>query len=412
MNNDDIQLLSMSFLKEVSLKFKRYFFQTFNDDARLFFVIGPRGVGKTTAILQYILEAVERKTTSDKILYVPADHLLVEKIGLYQIAQNFTNEGGQILVLDEIHKYENWSKEIKSIFDTFKKLRVVASGSSSLEVTKGSFDLSRRALVFNMKHMSLREYIELEHQLTLPSFKLEDVLLNHQDISNELIKKIEKEGPKIISIFHKYLKRGCFPFYREYKTLDSYYLAINQMINSSVENDIIAVYPKLSGVSLKRIKKLLNYLASSCPFTPDMTKIKTALSISDERTLKQYFGYLDKLQIIINVEKAGGKLAGLQRPEKIYLNNPNFIYALSSKKEIDIGNLRETFVANIFHGLYDLKVPNKGDFIVDNKYTLEVGGKNKDSSQLRDLKDAYILADDIEFGIKNKIPIWLFGFLY
>ncbi|MBF0362437.1 MAG: AAA family ATPase [Oligoflexia bacterium] len=410
--NYDIKLLSQSFIKDVSLEFKRYFFQNFNDDARVFFVIGARGVGKTTAILQYILKRANNDTTSDKILYVPADHLLAEKIGLYQIAENFVMEGGQILAIDEIHKYENWSKEIKSIFDTFKKLRVVISGSSSLEISKGSFDLSRRALVFNMKHMSLREYIEFEYKLSLPTFKLDDILINHQEITHNLLKKFEKKEMKIITVFHKYLKEGCFPFRKEYVSIENYYLAIHQMINSSIENDIIAVHPKLSGVSLKRIKKLLNYLAGSCPFAPDMAKIKTALSISDERTLKQYLGYLDKLQIIINVDKAGGKLSGLQRPEKIYLNNPNFVYALSNKNSPDIGNLRETFVANILSGLHDIKIPDRGDFLLDDKYTLEIGGKSKNSVQIKDQKNAYVFSDDIEIGMKNKIPLWILGFLY
>jgi len=408
----DIQSLSQSFLKEVSLKFRRYFFQDLSNNPRMLFIIGPRGVGKTTCLLQYLIEFSHNNLLSEKILYVPADHILVEKVGLYEIANNFIQEGGELLAIDEIHKYPNWSKELKSIFDTFKKLQVVISGSSSMEISKGISDLSRRALVFNMKHMSFREFIEFEHSITLPHASLEEILKNHQDISNQITKKIEHEGHKVLPLFQKYLKTGLFPFYKEYNKVENYYLALNQMINSSVENDIISVYPKLSGTSLRRIKKLLVYLTESCPFTPDLKNIKMALSITDERTLKQYLHYLDKLQIIINVEKAGGKFAGLQKPEKIYLNNTNFMHALVSSENINKGNLRETYVANLLHGIHVLQVPLSGDFLVDETYTFEIGGKSKNEKQIKNITHSYILSDDIEHGIKNKIPLWLIGFSY
>ena len=408
----EIQSLSQSFLKETSPKFRRYFFRDFTDDARMFFIIGPRGVGKTTSILQYLMEHSQNNSLSEKILYVPADHILVEKMGLYEIAQNFTQDGGEIIAIDEIHKYSNWSKELKSIFDTFKKLKVVISGSSSLEISKGSFDLSRRALIFNMKHMSFREFIEFEHGISISHLSLEEMTENHQEISLQYLKKIEQEGHKILPLFRKYLKTGLFPFYKEYKTTESYYLALNQMINSSIENDIISVHPKLSGTSLRRIKKLLAFITESCPFTADLKKIKTALSISDERTLKQYLHFLDKLQIIITVEKAGGKFAGLQRPKKIYLNNTNFMHALVSTENINKGTIRETYVANLLNGMHDLKIPLAGDFLVDDKYIFEVGGKSKNEHQIKNSKNAYILSDDIEYGVKAKIPLWLIGFLY
>ena len=408
----DIRSLSQSFLREISLKFMRYFFSSCTNPPRMLFIIGPRGVGKTTCLLQYLIKYSRQNPLSEKILYVPADHILVEKVGLYEIANNFLQEGGELLAIDEIHKYPNWSKELKSIFDTFKRLQIVVSGSSSMEISKGISDLSRRALVFNMKHMSFREFIEFEHGVVIPPVSLEEILKNHQDISNLTLKKIESEGHKILPLFQKYLKTGLFPFYKEYNNIENYYLALNQMINSSVENDIISVYPKLSGTSLKRIKQLLIYVTKSCPFTPDMKKIKTALSITDERTLKQYLTFLDKLQLIINVEKAGGKFAGLQKPEKIYLNNTNFMYALVSSENINKGNLRETYVANLLHGIRSLQVPLSGDFLVDETYTFEIGGKTKGEKQIKNTKHSYILSDDIEYGIKNKIPLWLIGFSY
>jgi len=408
----EIQILSQSFLKSISPKFKRYFFRDFSNDVRMFFLIGPRGVGKTTSILQHLLELTQNDPLSEKILYVPADHILVEKISLYQIAESFTQNGGKVLAIDEIHKYSNWSKELKSIYDTFKKLKVIISGSSSLEISKGSFDLSRRALVFHMKHMSFREFIELEHEMTLPHFSLENLIKNHPQITQNIVSQIEQHNQKVLPLFRKYLTIGFFPFYKEHASTQNYYLALNQMINSSIENDIISVNPQLSGTSLRRIKKLLAYITESCPFTPDLKKISTALSISDERTIKQYLNYLDKLQIIIAVDKAGGKFTGLQKPEKIYLNNTNFMHALVQAEKIDKGNLRKTFVANLLSGIHDLKIPTAGDFLVDDKYIFEVGGKSKDDKQIKNIKNAYVLSDDIEHGIKDKIPLWLLGFLY
>ena len=411
---NSIHSLSQSFLKETPLDFKRYFFKSFRETPRMFFLIGPRGVGKTTSILQYLIDYADNDITSSKILYVPADHILLENISLFEVASNFEMEGGKVLCIDEIHKYGNWAKELKSIVDTYKGLRLIVSGSSSLEISKGSTDLSRRALVFNMRHMSFREFLEFEHKLELPRFSLHEILEKHSMIATDLVKRIEHAHHKVIPLFRKYLEKGLFPFYREYKTTESYYLALNQMINSSIENDILSTHPQLTGVTVKKMKALLGHLSTSCPFTPDLKKIKTALSITDERTLKQYLYYLDKLQIIINVEKASGKLKSMQKPEKIYIDNPNFMYALASgpHEDPDKGSLRETFVANILKGLHSLQIPDHGDFLVDGKYIFEVGGKSKGDRQIQDIKNAFVLSDDIETGVKNRIPLWLLGFLY
>jgi len=197
----DIRLLSQSFLKEVSLEFKRYFFNNCSSNPRMLFIIGPRGVGKTTCLLQYLIEFSRSNILSEKILYIPADHILIEKVGLYEIANNFMQEGGELLAIDEIHKYPNWSKELKSIFDTFKKLQVVISGSSSMEISKGISDLSRRALVFNMKHMSFREFIEFEHGIVLPSASLEEILKFIKIFQIRPLKKLNTEDIKSFHCF-------------------------------------------------------------------------------------------------------------------------------------------------------------------------------------------------------------------
>lgn len=403
---EKIEYLSKTFLNEIPNYFKRYLFQTFPEDSRLCIILGSRGVGKTTAILQYL------KSLKEKVLYVPSDHILIENISLYDIANEFSLNGGKVIAFDEIHKYDNWSKELKSIFDTFKNLRVLASGSSSLEINKGAYDLSRRAMVFHMKHMSFREFIELEKNIKLRPYDFDTILTKHTSIADEIVKKLKQNNLKVISLFKSYLKKGVFPLYVDYKTTENYYRALQQTINTIIENDILAVYPKLTGITIKRLKKLLAYLTSMCPFTPDLKKLKNILEITDERTLKQYFYYLDMANVINCFEKSGGKLAGLKKPEKVYLNNTNYIYALKTVEAKNIGNIRESFAANILSSDHFISIPSQGDFLIDDKYVFEIGGKSKSFGQIKDIKNAYVLADDIEFGMQNKIPLWLIGFLY
>ena len=409
---EELFRLSQKFIRINNREYVRYFLRTYPLKNRFSIVVGQRGVGKTTAIIQHILSSYKNDIFTNSALYIQADHFLVGGHSLYEIAEQFYNLGGKMICFDEIHKYPNWSTELKSIYDTFPKLTIVASGSSALEIYKGSRDLSRRAVVYKMFGMSFREFIEIELGINLKSAGLENIINNHQRIADSITTAVEKKGKKILALFKSYLEYGYYPYFREYKNRELFYLTLEQNIHTTLESDLIAIYPSLSGNSIKKIKKLLMIIASSVPFTPDLKKLKTTLDVGDERTLKTYLKYLEDAGIILTVSKGNRGLRELEKPEKIYLNNPNLIHAISSRMPLEIGNLRETFFLNMVETSHKVSSPAQGDFLVDGRYTFEIGGKNKDFSQIKDIKDSFLGVDNTEIGVGNKIPLWLFGFLY
>jgi uncharacterized protein len=409
---EDLFRLSQNFIRINNREYIRYLLRKFPLKNRFSIVVGQRGVGKTTAIIQHILSSYKNDIFTNSALYIQADHFLVGSHSLYEIAEQFYNLGGEMICFDEIHKYPAWSTELKSIYDTFPKLAIVASGSSALEIYKGSRDLSRRAVVYKMFGMSFREFIEIELGINLKSAGLENIVNNHRRIADGIATAVEKKGKKILALFKSYLEYGYYPYFSEYKNRELFYLTLEQNIRTTLEGDLIAIYPSLSGNSIKKIKKLLMIIASSVPFTPDLKKLKTMLDVGDERTLKTYLKYLEDAGIIMTVSKGGRGLRELEKPEKIYLNNPNLIHAISSQTPLEIGNLRETFFLNMAETLHKVTSPAQGDFLVDGRYTFEIGGKNKDFSQIKDIKNSYLGVDNIEIGAGNKIPLWLFGFLY
>jgi len=409
---EELFSLSQNFIRINNRGYVRYFLRTYPLNNRFSIVVGQRGVGKTTAIIQHILSSYKNDIFTNSALYIQADHFLVGGRSLYEIAEQFYNLGGEMICFDEIHKYPDWSTELKSIYDTFPKLKIVASGSSALEIYKGSHDLSRRAVVYKMFGMSFREFIEIELGINLKSAGLEDIINNHQRIAENIITAVEKKGKKILALFKSYLEYGYYPYFREYKNRELFYLTLEQNIHTTLESDLIAIYPSLSGNSIKKIKKLLMIIASSVPFTPDLKKLKTMLDVGDERTLKTYLKYLEDAGIILTVSKGGRGLRELEKPEKIYLNNPNLIHAISSRVPLEIGNMRETFFLNMAETSHKVSSPAQGDFLVNGRYTFEIGGKNKDFSQIKDIKNSFLGVDNTEIGAGNKIPLWLFGFLY
>lgn len=404
--------LSQNFFRIYNREYKRYFFKAHDLSNRFSIIVGQRGVGKTTAIIQYMLDAYHGDIFTGKALYVQADHFLVARRSLYEIAEEFFNLGGELICFDEIHKYQAWSGELKSINDTFPKLKIIASGSSALEIYRGSHDLSRRAIVYAMRGMSFREFIEFTSAVTMEHVSLEDIIVHHQKAAHNVVRKLEKANKKILSLFKEYLRYGYYPYFKEYKSKNLFYLTLEQNIHTTLESDLIAIFPALTGSSLKKIRKLLSIIASSVPFTPDLKNLKTVLDIGDERTLKTYLKYMEDAGIILTVSKKTKGLKELEKPEKIYLNNPNLIYAIASRDEQNIGTIRETFFFNMLNGTHKLTLPARGDFLVNGKYTIEIGGKNKDFSQIKGIGDSFLAIDDIEIGVGNKIPLWLFGFLY
>jgi len=404
---EELFIISQTYLKNYNRDYIRYFLKEQNLTNRFSILIGQRGIGKTTLMVQYILQKYKDIYTT-KALYLQADHILLGNYSLYEIADEFYKMGGELLCIDEIHKYNNWARELKSINDTFVKLNLLVSGSSALEISKGSYDLSRRALVYKMQGMSLREFIELKHKIKLPKTSLDEILSSHQKVAHSIINTIETNHQKILPLFKEYLGVGYYPFFFEYNDKEQFVLALEQNINATIESDLLAIHPALTGNSIRKLKALIRIIATTVPFTIELKKLKTATGISDERTLKNYLKYLEDSGLIKMVQKDNKGIKSLQKPDKIYLGNPNlYIY-----KNANIGTIRETFFINQLSKSYDIAAPKQGDFLVKNRYTFEIGGKNKGYKQIKDISDSFVVADDIEVGFGNKIPLWLFGFLY
>lgn len=410
MNIDELRALSQTFIVSKDESYQRYFIRTTPLKHRFAIILGERGIGKTTTIIQHLLAAVNQDKYSNDILYIQADHFIVQRSTLYEIAEAFSHLGGKIIAFDEIHKYPNWSMELKSIYDTFPNLRILASGSSALEIHKGSHDLSRRAVTFHMAGLSLREFIELKYGLELPCFSLQDILNQHTDYAFQIIELLANKNLKILNIFSQYLQLGYYPYFREFELIEEFKITLEQNIHTTIETDLVAIYPFLTGNSIKKIKQLLIFIAQSVPFTPNWQKIKTITEIGDDRTLKTYFKYLEDAYIIRAIESHTDKLKRLEMSDKIFLSNTNQLYTLTPQP--NIGNVRETFFLNMLSLQHAITSDKKADFCVDNAFYFEIGGKSKNFSQIYDLKNSYLALDNIEHGSGNRIPLWLFGFLY
>lgn len=405
--------LSRYYLKNYNKPFKRYFLSKHALKGRFYIVTGQRGVGKTTALIQHMLSLCGGDVLTPEALYVPVDHTLVTGYTLYEIGENFYKEGVKIIFFDEIHKYGDWARDLKSLYDVYPDLKILSSGSSALEILKSSHDLSRRAVVYGMKGMSFREFLELELDMSLESYSLEHVVSEHSRLAHELTEKLEKQGKRVLPMFREYLKYGYYPYFIEHREdLAEFYVKLEQDVRKTVTDDSMDINPRLNGASVKKILKLLSLLTRSVPYTPDLNDLKRKLEIGDIRTLKQYLKYLEDSHVIQSVSRRGRGFSELEKPEKIYLNNTNLIYALSEGDAVERGNIRETFFVNMLSSFYSVRAAAKGDFLVNDKYTFEVGGKNKDFSQVKGVDNAYLALDEMELGMKSKIPLWVFGFLY
>ena len=367
--------------------------------ARLIGLKGARGVGKTTLLLQHIKLF---HPLDGSVLYASVDNIWFSEHKLYDMASEFAKRGGKYLFLDEVHKYPNWSQELKNIYDDLPELKVVFTGSSLLEILNAKSDLSRRAIVYEMQGFSFREYLNRNENLALPILKLEDILTNHLSLSQQILSQV-----KVLKYFPEYLKNGYYPFYNELPSL--YHSRINEVVNLIIEIEI----PQLRGVEsayVYKIKQLLYVISESAPFIPNITKLSERIGIT-RNSLLAYLNALHESRLTFSAQKPGNGMNILQKPDKVYLENPNLMYALADK-QTDIGNVRETFFANQLRKSHQVNLSEASDFLIDGKYTFEVGGKDKGKKQIATLENAYIVADDIEYGMGNKIPLWLFGFLY
>lgn len=380
--------------------FERELERKINWNARLISVRGSRGTGKTTLFLQHI-----KKTFSNnlnKVLYVNLDNIYFSNNTLVELAEKFASRGGTHLFIDEVHKYENWSKEIKNLYDDFPELHIAFTGSSLLEILNGRADLSRRTLVYELTGLSFREYLSLIKAHDFPIFTLEEILKNNEQISAEIASKI-----KPFEFFDDYLSFGYYPYFLEGK--DDYSNRLNETLNMILEVEL----PMLRGLEIAyipRIKKLLAVIGESAPFIPNITQLAAKIRIS-RQTLLIYLKYLEDAKLINQLYKKSRGLSVLEKPEKILMENTNLI-ELFNGENANTGSRRETFVLNQLLHSHKVDFSEESDFFVDSKYTFEVGGKNKKRKQIQEIPDSYIIADDIEFGTDRRIPIWLLGFMY
>lgn len=395
---ENLLLEFQSKIAYISLDIQRYLVQKIDLDNRLIAVKGARGAGKTTLLLQLAKIHLPLQST----LYVSLDHIYFFDHKLYDLAKQFTQFGGTYLLLDEVHKYPNWSREIKLIYDNFPTLNLIFTSSSMLEIYKSESDLSRRAVSYDLKELSFREFIIFETGISFSTYSFEEILENHNSIATELLQQI-----KPLPLFDKYLKTGAYPYYKENENL--YYQKLQNTINLIIEIDINAV-EDLQYDTLVKLKKLLITIASSAPFTPNITKLSEKVGLSRNMLVKS-IKILERAGLVNELYKDSSGIGVLTKPEKLYLNNSNLMYALAGDNT-KTGNVRETFFLNQFKDIHKINRSIKADFLIDQTYTFEIGGKNKTKKQIGGLEDAYVAKDAIEIGFGNVIPVWLFGFMY
>ncbi|MGB0999462.1 MAG: ATP-binding protein, partial [Flavobacteriales bacterium] len=382
-------------IRKTPMSIQRYLIHEINLTNRLIAVKGARGAGKTTLLLQLAKLHLSIKTT----LYVSLDHIYFFDNNLYSLAKQFTQFGGTHLLLDEVHKYPNWSREIKLIYDNFPELSLIFTSSSMLQIYKSESDLSRRAVTYNLKELSFREFIAFETQKEHPIYALTSILEDHTTIASSLLEEL-----KPLPLFSKYLKMGAYPYYKENE--EAYAEKLQNTINLIIEIDINAV-EDVQYETLVKLKKLLITVASSAPFTPNITKLSEKVGVSRNK-LVQSIKILERAGLVNELYKDSRGIGALTKPEKLYLNNTNLMYALA-KDHTNIGNVRETFFLNQFKGLHEINRSEQADFVIDSNYTFEIGGKNKTKKQIKTIDNAYIAKDHIEIGFANIIPVWLFG---
>ncbi|MDR0829339.1 MAG: AAA family ATPase [Prevotellaceae bacterium] len=387
-------------IARTNMDFVRNYISDFEWDTPLIGIRGARGIGKTTLLLQYIKQKLLPEI--DSVLYVSLDDIWFSDNRLVTLADKFVKEGGKYLFLDEVHKYPDWSVEIKNIYDDFPELKVVFTGSSLLEILNSRSDLSRRAIMYEMQGLSFREYLNLELKTDFPIFSLDDILKNNFDISQDILQKI-----KPLQYFEKYLKKGYYPIFRESAKL--YYTKITEVINTILEVEL-PLLRNISPAYVQKIRQLLYVISESSPFIPNISGLSARIGINRE-TLLTYLFNIHEAQLIFEAYQDVKGVTQLQKPDKVFMENSNLMYVLRGDT-VDIGNARETFFANQLKQSHLVELAGKSDFRIDGKYTFEVGGKNKGDEQITGTQNAFLALDNIEYGHKNRIPLWMFGFLY
>lgn len=397
---DKVFIKSRLLVNEVSTAHLRGLHSQIDWQDRLICILGARGTGKTTLLLQYLKLS---HLPLNEAVYISMDDVHFTKNTLLDFAEDFRQQGGQVLLLDEVHKYDGWSREIKNIYDTYRDLKIVFTGSSIIDIHKQEADLSRRALQYELAGLSFREYLIFKKIGHFEPLLLNDLLKNHEELATSYTQNF-----KPLVHFTEYLNAGYYPFFIE--NPKTYLIRVEQVIRFVLENELRF----LDGFDLQNVRKiyqLLTILASNVPFKPNISKLSEKIGVS-RNTLVQYIYYLEKAKLINTLSVQGKSTSILQKPDKIFLENPNFHQVLAPEKT-DKGSLREAFFLNqLKNAGHSISLPAKGDFLVNENLTFEIGGKGKTQKQIQGLTNAYIAADDMEIGIFNKIPLWLFGMLY
>jgi uncharacterized protein len=385
----------ITLLKNTESKFERKL--SINWDNKMIAITGARGVGKTTFLLQHI-----RNTHKDlsQVLYVSLDNLYFYENSLIKLVDEFHDYGGKFLYLDEVHKYTHWSSTLKNIYDKYPEIKVVFTSSSILDIYKGDSDLSRRAIKHAMHGLSFREYLLFRHQVELNVFSLEDILFRQEQLTLNLPKDFLP-----LSYFKAYLTDGYFPFGKEPDFLQKFMNAINNVIESD-----LGKIENLSQNKIEQVKRVLGVIAESAPFKPNISLLSNKLQINRDIILTILF-QLERGRILNLLRASNSGVSFLQKPDKIYLENTNLMYALKSQP--DLGNIRETFFYNqLFNAGFTVNTNRRADFSVSNKYSFEIGGRDKKKTQIHDLENAFIVKDDVAYGTGNIIPLWMFGMIY
>ena len=383
-------------IQNTKSNFKRYLFTKIDWTQRLILILGHRGTGKTTLILQHLKDNLE------KSIYLSLDDYFFETNRLVQVIETLHTKGYRSFYIDEIHRYEYWSKDLKNIYDDYPDSNFIVTGSSILEISKGQEDLSRRAVVYTLVGLSFREFLLLDQKIDLPQLTLFDILNNHTTLSVDYLDQFELK-----THFKNYLNYGYYPFYQEGKS--SYHQKLNEVTHLIIDSDIVP-FEELNYTTVRTMKKLLYVISQSVPFTPNVSKLSTKLQVA-RNTILRLFDILDKAQLISLVHSSTKGITFLQKPEKIYLQNTNLSYMFSDQ-QVNLGNLRETFFFNQLNVNHEVTTSKYGDFMIDAIYTFEIGGQSKTSKQIQGVPNAFLAIDEVEFGSGNRIPIWLFGFMY
>ena len=394
--------ISAKRIKNTTETFVRSIDKKINWNSRLIGIKGARGCGKTTLLLQHLRDNHMDLVASGKALFVSLDNIWFAKNSLLDLVESFSKNGGKILYLDEVHKYEDWPIYIKNIYDDYPELQVVFTGSSLLQILDARADLSRRPVMYNMQGLSFREFLNIKTGNDFQEIAFEEILQNHTKHAFDICSKIRP-----FEYFDEYLKTGYYPFFLE--GLDTYYMKLEETINMILDVEL-PLLRKIDISYVPKIKKLLAIIAESSPFMLNTSKMAGAMELN-RTTLLSYLKSLTDAKLIDSLFKDLKGVSSLQKPDKIFLENTNLMY-LYQGKNVDEGNVRETFLINQLSYNQTVEISEVSDFFVNDKYTIECGGKSKTGEQIKTLKNAFVAADGIETGNGSKIPLWLFGFLY